>query len=35
MRNGIACTEPTSSGIIKLGTHVIFELTIREAVEQA
>ena len=27
--------EPTSSGIIKLGTYVIFELIIREAVEQA
>src|ERR1700730_2005895 len=26
--------EPTSSGIIKLGTYVIFELIIREAVEQ-
>ena len=35
MRNSIACTEPTSSGIIKLGTYVIFELIIREAVEQA
>jgi hypothetical protein len=35
MRNSIACTKPTSSGIIKLGTYVIFELIIREAVEQA
>src|ERR1700756_4803404 len=32
MRDSIACTKPTSSEIIKLGTYVIFERIIREAV---